>query len=76
MSVLSKSSSSSGVPSVVVKSEEPLLTVGQVARLLSVSKHTVYKYIWDGKLPALRFADRMVRVSPAAVSEFLSPVRS
>jgi excisionase family DNA binding protein len=37
--------------------ETPLLRVTEVADLLGVSKHTVYRRIHDGSLPAVRLSE-------------------
>jgi excisionase family DNA binding protein len=49
---------------------EPLLTVGEVAARLRVSKATVYKLCTSGRLPAIRVLNA-VRIAPTALQEFL-----
>jgi excisionase family DNA binding protein len=39
-----------------------LLTVADVARYLGISKHTVYRWIASGRLPALRLSRKVIRV--------------
>ncbi|QBI56865.1 helix-turn-helix domain-containing protein [Streptomonospora litoralis] len=56
----------------------PLLTVTEVARMLRLSKMTVYRMIHDGRLPAIRIG-RAYRVpEPAAravYAQFVEPSR-
>ncbi|MFA7033704.1 MAG: helix-turn-helix domain-containing protein, partial [Bacteroidales bacterium] len=39
------------------------LTLSDAARLLQVSRNTLYRIIRDNKVPLLRFTDRTVRIS-------------
>jgi excisionase family DNA binding protein len=48
---------------------DELLTVNEVAARLRVHRQTVYKAIWRGKLPVVRFG-RAMRVSESALAEF------
>ena len=40
----------------------PLLTVGEAATLLGVSRSTAYRRVEDGTLPVLRLGERTTRV--------------
>lgn len=51
-------------------SEIPLLTVGEVASIMGVSKMTVYRLVNSGHLPAIRVG-RSFRVPEQAVYEYL-----
>jgi len=42
--------------------QDELLTVGEVAKLLKVSPHTIYRWIADGRLRAVRYSQRVLRV--------------
>jgi excisionase family DNA binding protein len=50
-----------------------LLTVAQVARRLNVSKPTVYRRIYEGRLPALRIGEDVgpLRVDEAELKRWL-----
>jgi excisionase family DNA binding protein len=50
-----------------------LLSVGEVATVLSVHPHTVYRKIHSGQLPATRLGeDGPLRVNAAALEDWLS----
>jgi excisionase family DNA binding protein len=49
---------------------EPLLTINDVCRLLSISKQTLYRLLGDGQLPATRVRGHL-RFSPDDLREFL-----
>lgn len=51
--------------------EEPLLTAGEVARLLSVSRGTVYRWADEGTMPSVRLGATVVRFDRGAVLEWL-----
>jgi len=46
----------------VVELGDELLTVSEAAALLRVNPHTVYRWIRSGRLPAVRYSRRVVRV--------------
>lgn len=50
---------------------DELLTVDEVAKLLKVSKMTVYRYINDGKLPAYKLEQKF-RVKSLDLEKYLS----
>jgi excisionase family DNA binding protein len=41
---------------------DELLTVAEAAKLLKVSRHTIYRWIAEGRLPAVRYSRRIVRL--------------
>jgi excisionase family DNA binding protein len=51
-------------------SEVKFLTVAEVARVMRVSKMTVYRLVHSGELPAVRFG-RSFRVPEDVVNEYL-----
>lgn len=51
-----------------------LLTIAEVAAWARVHRKTVYRWVRDGKLPAIQFGGRTVRVPEAAVAEFLTQI--
>jgi excisionase family DNA binding protein len=50
--------------------KNPLLTAGEVAIYLKISRALAYRLIVEGKLPGIRFG-RTVRVSEEALSLFI-----
>jgi excisionase family DNA binding protein len=53
---------------------EPLLTINDVCRLLSISKQTLYRLLGDGQLPSTRVRGHL-RFSPDDIREFLERSR-
>jgi excisionase family DNA binding protein len=52
-----------------------LLTVSEVAKRLKCHQHTVRRWIWDGKLAAVKVGD-LVRVPATELEGFLKPARA
>jgi excisionase family DNA binding protein len=46
----------------MVDNPNELMTVAEVARQLGLSRHTVYRWIASGRLPATRFSRKVIRV--------------
>ena len=59
-------------PSSTLESLPDVLTVGQVARYLQVSRSVVYGEINAGRLPAVRLGVRVIRVSKFALQRWLA----
>jgi len=59
-------------PSAVAATDQPLLTPTQVAEKLAVSTRTVYLWIEEGRLPAVRLSERVMRVPSQAVDELIA----
>ncbi len=53
---------------------QPLLTADEIARVLSVSRKTIYKLTENGTLPCIRIG-RAVRFDPADVEAFLQQAK-
>jgi excisionase family DNA binding protein len=51
---------------------EELLKIGEVARLLRVSRNTAYKYAAEGKLPRVKTPTGLIRVRRSAIEAFLT----
>jgi excisionase family DNA binding protein len=47
-----------------------LMSVEEVARYLGVSRHTIYRWIASGRLPATRFSRKVIRVRRSDVQAF------
>ena len=50
---------------------EPLRTISEVAQMLNVHPRTVSRAIARGELPSVRLSSRIVRISIAAVREYV-----
>jgi len=46
----------------MVEVKDELLTVAEAAALLKVTRHTVYRWITEGHLPAVRYSRRVLRI--------------
>ncbi len=46
----------------MVQLEDELLTVAEAAKLLKVTRHTLYRWIAEGRLPAVRHSRRVIRL--------------
>lgn len=51
---------------------EKLLTVGEVAEILGISKFGVYGLVFKKKIPAVKISRRLLRFSPKAIEIFLA----
>lgn len=54
--------------------EERLLRPREVARQLAVSRSTVYRWFWEGKLKGVKLAGGTVRILESAVEQKLAEV--
>jgi excisionase family DNA binding protein len=54
-------------------SEPVLIRPAHAARMLSVSRSTVYELIASGQLPSVKVGDRMIRVPIAAILRMAQP---
>ena len=61
-------------PASAANPPEPLLTVRQAARQLSLSPSAVHNYISSRRLPVIRLG-RAVRIQPADLAEFIAQRR-
>ncbi len=48
------------------------LRPSEVARLLGVSRSTVYRWFWEGKLRGIKFCGKNVRIDKESVDRILS----
>jgi excisionase family DNA binding protein len=46
----------------MVQTHDELLTVKEAAAILKVTPHTIYRWVSEGKLPAIRHSRRVVRL--------------
>lgn len=54
--------------------QERLLRPGEVAKNLAVSRSTVYRWFWEGKLRGVKLNSGTVRILESAVREKLAEV--
>ena len=53
----------------MVELKDELLTVAEAAARLKVTRHTIYRWIAEGRLPAVRYSARVLRVRPGDLIE-------
>ncbi len=53
-------------------SQERLLRPREVARQLAISRSTVYRWFWEGKLKGVKINEGTVRILESAVQEKLA----
>jgi len=51
-------------------------TVLEASRILGLSRDATYKLVARGEIPAVRFGERMLRVTKATVDRLLAPDKS
>lgn len=51
--------------------ERRFLRPGEVARLLGVSRSTVYRWFWEGKLKGIRFGEKNIRIARDSVEKIV-----
>jgi excisionase family DNA binding protein len=44
----------------------------EVARQLGVSRSTIYRWFWEGKLKGVKFSDKNIRISINSVDKMIS----
>lgn len=52
--------------------EKPFLTVGDVSKLLGISKATIYRLIKDGELKAVSFSERTTRIKRSEIDKLFN----
>ena len=57
------------------KLNEPFLTIKEVASLLKLNSLTVYEYVREGKLKAIRFG-RTYRIDTLSLKDFIDAHRT
>ena len=61
-------------PSSSAARSSPLISIAQAAERLDLSKNTIRKYIADGKLPAYRVGQKLIKLDPADLDRFAKPI--
>jgi excisionase family DNA binding protein len=44
----------------------------EVARQLGVSRSTIYRWFWEGKLKGIKFSDKNIRISNNSVEQMVA----
>lgn len=51
---------------------DKLVRPSEVALILGVSRSTIYRWFWDGKLKGVKFSDKNIRISKNSVDKFIA----
>ncbi len=51
---------------------ERFVRPSEVARQLGVSRSTIYRWFWEGKLKGIKFSEKNIRISIQSVEQLLS----
>jgi excisionase family DNA binding protein len=57
----------------MMDSDDTLMTVTEVARYLGVTPHTVYRWIAQGRLPAVRYSPKVIRIRRSDLADLNPP---
>jgi excisionase family DNA binding protein len=52
--------------------KERFVRPSEVARQLGVSRSTIYRWFWEGKLKGIKFSDKNIRISVQSVEQIMS----
>ena len=53
-------------------SKDKFVRPSEVARQLGVSRSTIYRWFWEGKLKGVKFSDKNIRISINSVEKMIS----
>ena len=56
--------------------EQKLLTVDDVAKLLQVKKLSVYKLVYEKRIPVIKISRKMLRFKPEDIEEWLQKLKA
>ena len=51
---------------------ERFVKPSEVARQLGVSRSTIYRWFWEGKLKGIKFSDKNIRILAKSVEQIVS----
>lgn len=51
---------------------ERFVKPSEVARQLGVSRSTIYRWFWEGKLKGIKFSDKVIRILAKSVEQIES----
>jgi excisionase family DNA binding protein len=51
---------------------ERFVKPSEVARQLGVSRSTIYRWFWEGKLKGIKFSDKNIRILAKSVEQLVS----
>jgi excisionase family DNA binding protein len=52
--------------------KDKFIRPSEVARQLGVSRSTIYRWFWEGKLKGVKFNDKNIRISETSVEKMVS----
>jgi excisionase family DNA binding protein len=52
--------------------KEIFVRPSEVARQLGVSRSTIYRWFWEGKLKGIKFSDKNIRISMHSVEKIIA----
>jgi excisionase family DNA binding protein len=52
--------------------KEKFVRPSEVARQLGVSRSTIYRWFWEGKLKGIKFSEKNIRISINSVEQLFS----
>jgi excisionase family DNA binding protein len=52
--------------------KEKFIRPSEVARQLGVSRSTIYRWFWEGKLNGIKFSEKNIRISINSVEKMIS----
>ena len=52
--------------------KEKFVRPSEVARQLGVSRSTIYRWFWEGKLKGIKFSDKNIRISMHSVEKIIA----
>jgi excisionase family DNA binding protein len=53
-------------------SKDNFVRPSEVARQLGVSRSTIYRWFWEGKLKGVKFSDKNIRISINSIDKMIS----
>lgn len=52
--------------------KEKFVRPSEVARQLGVSRSTIYRWFWEGKLKGVKFSDKNIRISLSSIEQIIA----
>lgn len=52
--------------------KEKFFRPSEVARMLGVSRSTIYRWFWEGKIKGIKFGEKNIRIARESVEAILS----
>lgn len=51
-----------------------LITPREAAKILAVSRSTIYRWFWEGKLKGKKISRKIVRISDSSIREIMAEI--